>query len=680
MIIDKQISGDMKATVGGISGDVVQGEYKIKSSAKAFSILSSSLYSNPIQAIIRELSCNARDSHIAAGNPEPFEINIPTVIDPVFRIKDRGLGLSHEEVMNLYMTYFESTKTESNDFVGALGLGSKSPFSYTSNFTVIAIKNGIRNVYSSYLNDQMVPATVRLDSSETNEPNGVEISFPVKKEDFSKFKNEANYALMFFEQKPIGHDGLSFKDSVTMIGNVPHVSLPFDANLHYYRPNLAPVVVMGGVPYIVDMNNDAFKDIPAEIRGGTTRGRAVFFADIGEVDFQPSREGLHYTQRTIAFVRKKFNELSAEIDKQFENLINKFDNDWDRSVFVQNYPTSKEGRYSYFDNACKKHPLYNKDVILERELHVATINYNKRLAYSVLPRIKCKASERTLFVIHDTKDSMRAIVGSLKKHDAAVFAFVTPKKGETVAACFDAVKKACLGRAPILASSINEKWVDPSIGSIYTYKLNRNSGKVSIVRVNKDTLSDGANYMLLNDDKKVIDSAGNDVHDQLCGVILSAEQLGVVNNLFFFRSNNKKIDRSKYKLFDYHKMIADLTAKIKSQPVESIVSRKLRNALYGVAFSSVPSGIKDPELLAALNCFFYRYNKNCDQVDQLHQASVVLGLDKELNDRCDVVYHKYKSILCGKYPIIGGMRTVTYQKETNDQLVEFCNYLYSKKA
>jgi hypothetical protein len=53
------------------------GAFTIRSSPKAFSILSSGLYKNKIRAIIRELSCNAVDSHRAAGNREqPFEIHV----------------------------------------------------------------------------------------------------------------------------------------------------------------------------------------------------------------------------------------------------------------------------------------------------------------------------------------------------------------------------------------------------------------------------------------------------------------------------------------------------------------------------------------------------------------------------------------------------------------------------
>ena len=123
------------------------GEFRIRNSAKAFNILSSGLYANKIRAIIRELSCNAVDSHVAAGKQDtPFDVHLPNQLDPTFRIRDYGTGLTHDQVLNIYTTYFESTKTESNQFIGALGLGSKSPFSYTDNFTVTAIQIGRAHV------------------------------------------------------------------------------------------------------------------------------------------------------------------------------------------------------------------------------------------------------------------------------------------------------------------------------------------------------------------------------------------------------------------------------------------------------------------------------------------------------------------------------------------------------
>ena len=168
------------------------GEFRIRNSAKAFNILSSGLYANKIRAIIRELSCNAVDSHVAAGNQDtPFDVHLPNQLDPTFRIRDYGTGLSHDQVLNIYTTYFESTKTESNAFIGALGLGSKSPFSYTDNFTVTAIKDGKRNVYSAFINGEGVPSIALMHGEDTDEPIGVEIQFAVTdRYDYDKFRSE----------------------------------------------------------------------------------------------------------------------------------------------------------------------------------------------------------------------------------------------------------------------------------------------------------------------------------------------------------------------------------------------------------------------------------------------------------------------------------------------------------
>ena len=150
------------------------GEFRIRNSAKAFNILSSGLYANKIRAIIRELSCNAVDSHVAAGKQNtPFDIHLPTTLEPWFAIRDYGTGLNHEQVTSIYTTYFESTKTNSNDFIGALGLGSKSPFSYTDNFTVTAIKDGVKGIYSAFINGEGVPSIAKMGEEATDEPAGV---------------------------------------------------------------------------------------------------------------------------------------------------------------------------------------------------------------------------------------------------------------------------------------------------------------------------------------------------------------------------------------------------------------------------------------------------------------------------------------------------------------------------
>ena len=70
--------------------------FTIKASAKAFQILSSNLYSNPLGSMIRELSTNAYDAHVMVGKAdEPFHLTLPNSLEPSFKIRDFGPGLSH---------------------------------------------------------------------------------------------------------------------------------------------------------------------------------------------------------------------------------------------------------------------------------------------------------------------------------------------------------------------------------------------------------------------------------------------------------------------------------------------------------------------------------------------------------------------------------------------------------
>jgi len=87
-------------------------KFQIQASGAAFAVLSSKLYNNKPLAIVRELSCNAYDAHIAAGKAEvPFDLHLPTSFEPWFAIRDYGIGLAPEEIETLYCTYFPQQRT-----------------------------------------------------------------------------------------------------------------------------------------------------------------------------------------------------------------------------------------------------------------------------------------------------------------------------------------------------------------------------------------------------------------------------------------------------------------------------------------------------------------------------------------------------------------------------------------
>lgn len=306
------------------------GEFRIRNSAKAFSILSSGLYANKIRAIIRELSCNAVDSHVAADNKEtPFDIHLPNTLEPWFSVRDYGTGLSHDQVKNIYTTYFESTKTESNEFIGALGLGSKSPFSYTDNFTVTAVQSGRKGIYSAFINDQGVPSIALMMEEETTDPSGVEVKFSVNdRYDFDKFKQEARSVYTYFKLRPVisGCNDFKFTD-------VEYETLDIVPGVHSHKNGRRSVAIMGNIAYPIDVP-EADKTL-GDLRSLLSCGLEMHFA-IGELDFQASREGLSYIPQTITSIKAKLDALNAQLAIHIAAEANAIDNLWKRALFLYN--------------------------------------------------------------------------------------------------------------------------------------------------------------------------------------------------------------------------------------------------------------------------------------------------------------------------------------------------------
>jgi len=304
------------------------GEFRIRNSAKAFNILSSGLYANKIKAIIRELSCNAIDSHVAAGRIDtPFDVHLPNDLEPWFAIRDYGTGLSHDQVSNIYTTYFESTKTDSNDFIGALGLGSKSPFSYTDNFTVTAIKDGRKGIYTAFINEQGVPSIALMMEEETTDPSGVEVKFSVNDRwDFSKFRDEARAVYKWFKQRPVvsGYATFTFSD-------VEYIDKDIIPGVHSAEGS-ASYAVMGNIAYRIELPEANRKDL-SELYHLLGCGLVMEFA-IGELDFQASREGLSYIPQTIEAIKNKLESLNNVLTIRFADEANKIDNLWERAVYI----------------------------------------------------------------------------------------------------------------------------------------------------------------------------------------------------------------------------------------------------------------------------------------------------------------------------------------------------------
>jgi hypothetical protein len=331
------------------------GEFRIRNSAKAFSILSSGLYANKVRAIVRELSCNAVDSHAAAGKQDtPFDVHLPNTLEPWFAIRDYGTGLSHEQVTQIYTTYFESTKTNSNEFIGALGLGSKSPFSYTDNFTVTAIQNGKKGIYSAFINAEGVPSIALMMQEETAEPAGVEVRFSVNdRYDFDKFRQEARTVYKHFSLKPVVSGNSSFTFEL-----FDYESRDIIPGVHQVKGQRASVAIMGNIAYPIEVPA-ADNTISDEVRQLLSCGMEMHFA-IGELDFQASREGLSYIPSTVAAIKSKLEAVRAVLVDKLAVEADAVTNLWDRALFLTKRKTNPLWSAAVVEYAVKNPiPTYN---------------------------------------------------------------------------------------------------------------------------------------------------------------------------------------------------------------------------------------------------------------------------------------------------------------------------------
>ena len=292
------------------SSNIEMTGFRIATSAKAFRILSSNLYKYKVRAIIRELSCNAVDGHIALSKTgvdvsQTFDVTIPTPLTEYFSVRDYGIGMSHEDIMGLYTTYFASTKSDSNDYVGALGLGSKSPFSYTDSFTISSWFDGMKRVYTAFIKDGE-PNIVKTYESVSDEPSGVEINVPVF-DNFDEWSSEARRVYASFDEytPKFVNKNIQF----TKIKSGLNRDSEYSAGVY---------AVMGGVVYPIPLEFHKNRLI-------SLHSRYAYFIkfEMGELDITPSREELSLDEDTIEKLNSRMDAIEAGDYAKIDEILAK---------------------------------------------------------------------------------------------------------------------------------------------------------------------------------------------------------------------------------------------------------------------------------------------------------------------------------------------------------------------
>lgn len=276
------------------------------------------LYSNKELAVTREYSTNARDAMVESGKADQaIEVTLPSMMNPYFKVRDFGDGMSADTLLDVYTQFGESTKRDSNDYNGILGFGCKSAVAYTDSFTVTSIRDGFKNVaVITRSPDFNIEMNLVVEDAPTDESSGTEIVIPVH--NWQEFTQKANDFYKFWMPGTVLVNGAFPTQAV---GEKLSEGVYYSTDNSYY--NGTSYVVMGNVAYRINNPDALFTN--KRMR----RVNFVAYVENGAVEFTPSREDLKYTDHTKATLHKVVENFENEIIATAQAEIDEADSHFD---------------------------------------------------------------------------------------------------------------------------------------------------------------------------------------------------------------------------------------------------------------------------------------------------------------------------------------------------------------
>lgn len=338
-------------------------EYKIVDSPELKMLLSGGVYKDKSRAVIRELSTNAWDAHISAGNlDKPFDLQLPTYKDPTFRIRDYGTGLSKEKMEKMYCQYGNSDKNKDDAYNGCMGIGSKVPFAYAPIWTATSYYNGRKYIYQNAKDEMGQPVLIPVGEFETDEPNGLEVTVPVKQADCGTFLQSAKEVYRPFAIKPrvVSHPNFASES----------LSVKFQGKGWKMVGGVQTHAVMSMVEYPIDdkfFGRKKVEELSQYEQNEETKYQRLLksglFIDFpnGSVQFNIGREELQYTDFTIRKVKERLDEIFTELEQYVAKLFTECKTLWEARLL---YASLKRGDLMHFGRILKDIPvLWNgKDI------------------------------------------------------------------------------------------------------------------------------------------------------------------------------------------------------------------------------------------------------------------------------------------------------------------------------
>jgi len=391
-------------------------------------------YSNPTLAVVREITANALDANLEAGSSRRVEVTVPSQLNAHFVVRDFGGGLSQEDIFGLYSKYGKSTKRDSNNYIGAFGIGKFAPLSYGNNFTVVSHFGGKKTSYNVFVNEDDDTRIVKLHEESSSEPTGLSIEVAVADDDVNTFREVIKNFFRFFsdEEMPkfigIAEDEKFFPDfEVVMEGKDGSWRLLEDQQEYWARNHHDSHAIMGRVHYPLDpsaINFDAIivdgddksRQNAHNLRELASQDNLYITFPIGTLKLHHSRESLEYSKQTQLEILHTLQKVREDIEEIAKEKLGDAVDLWDAKVkYAQVVNALPHGLRTIFENSFEwdgikiDSPTLNRNYKYQDEVIIteyykqddvdATDGYKVRSCKST----RIHAEKNTQLTIQDTK-------------------------------------------------------------------------------------------------------------------------------------------------------------------------------------------------------------------------------------------------------------------------------------
>jgi len=241
----------------------------------------------------------------------------------VFWVRDYGSGLSEDDVLSLYTTYFRSTKDQDNSQIGGFGLGSKSPFAVADQFTVTSWHGGFKSTYACFRQDGM-PHVNAVGKEPCGPETGLEVRVPLTARSGTVLNWEAQARTLFcwWPETPTFNSGFTVDQGLFMPDNLLLTSdnaVDGAPDWVVFRHVHQNTLVMGNVPYA--LNQSAITGLPDPVVQLLDKIRLAIRVPMGSVSISPSRETLSYDAATNKYLVDRLVQVGREITAKLEKEV-----------------------------------------------------------------------------------------------------------------------------------------------------------------------------------------------------------------------------------------------------------------------------------------------------------------------------------------------------------------------